>query len=692
MKTLSFVKQHKFVLAFVFILCVKFVLAGLFSSDYQDSLFMPFVEDFIKNGGNPYQHFEQKQMFPYPPLMLFVESVGGLLSLLAGSNLFLARALFKLPLFFFDILCFYFLYKMFPKKKLQITVIYFCSPILLYSTYMHGQLDIIPTALLTVSIYFFLFQNKNGALFSSLLISAALCTKLHLLAILPLFFIFKAKQSCLKNAVLYELLIPFFVTSLFVFPFLSDGFVKNVLFNQEQSVLTQVSLNFASLKIYIPILAVLLIYLRLIVIARMNRELFFGFSAILFSVFLILLPPMPGWYMWILPFLVVFYIDIRSNRKINFLIFSLLNLMYLFYFVFAHDTPITDLSLLGKSLDFIKTQNPMIKNICFTMMFAVHAYIIYYIYFTALKGNSLYKRQNASFVIGISGDSGSGKSTLVGIFKALLGENKILALECDGDHKWNRADENWNQYTHLNPVANYLYRQANDIEQLRAGKSIFRTEYNHSTGLFDAPHKVLPKPYILVTGLHALYLPKLRALEELKIYMDIDENLRRLWKIQRDVHKRGHSLDDVLSQIEDRMPDFHKYIEPQRQYADLIIRYFDKNLFDCTNSDYVPNLSFKITATNEVNFEPLIQELSKHGVYAVYEFDENMMYQSLVFEGANFEENTLPVMDIAYSVVSGLDFILMKPIVAKNDMWSIIALVILMMINEKMERKGIANE
>ena len=683
MNALTFAKKHKFILAFSFILCVKFLLAGVFSSDYQDALFMPFVGSFIKNGGNPYQHFAQKQMFPYPPLMLFVESFGGFLSLCAGGNLFLSNAFFKAPLFAFDILCFFFLYKMFPKKKLQITAIYFCSPILLYSTYMHGQLDIIPTALLTGSIYFMLSRNKKRDFISSLLISAALCAKLHVLAALPLFFIFKAKQSGFKKAVLYELALPFLVMAVFMLPFLSDGFIRNVLFNQEQSVLTQVALNFAFLKLYIPILAVLLIYLRMIVIARMNKELFFGFSAILFSVFLILVPPMPGWYMWILPFLVVFYVDIRSNRKVNFLIFSLLNLMYLFYFVFAHDTPITDLSFFGKSLDFIKTQNPLAKNISFTMLFAVHAYIIYYIYFVALKGNSLYKRQNASFVIGISGDSGSGKSTLVGIFKNLFGENKILALECDGDHKWTRSDENWKTYTHLNPIANYLYRQAGDIEQLKSGKSVLRTEYNHETGAFDEPRKVFPKPYILVTGLHAFYLPQLRALEELRIYMDIDENLRRFWKIQRDVKRRGHTLADVMAQIEERMEDFHKYIEPQKKHADLLIRYFDKNLADCADSDYTPRLSLKITATNEVNFEPLIAELSKHSVNASYEFDENMMYQSLVFEGMDMEENTLPVSDIAYAVVPELEFILQKPIVGRNNMWSIIALVILMMINGK---------
>ena len=680
------IKKNRFILAFGFILLVKFVLAGLFSSDYQDSLFMPFVQGWLENGGNPYALFADKNnWFPYPPLMLFIEAIGGGVSLFVSNNVFLQNVFFKFSLFIFDILCFVFLSRLFPHKRLQIFVIYFCSPILVYSTYMHGQLDIIPTALLSGSIFFMFSKGRGSDIISSVLISAALCTKFHIIAVLPLLFIFEAKRNGWKKAFLYEFFIPVFAAVIVIAPFWSEGFIKNVIFNREQSVLTQVFLIFTSLRIYIPILAVLLIYLRMIVVARVNRELFFGFTAILFSVFLLLVPPMPGWYLWVLPFLVVFYIDIRSNRNINFLIFSLLNAMYVVYFIFAHDTPLTDLSFCGKSLDFIKVNNAVFKNVCFTMLFAVHAYVIYYIYCTALKGNSLYKRQNTSFIIGISGDSGSGKSTLVSIFKNLFGENKVLTLECDGDHKWSRSDENWKKYTHLNPIANYLYRQANDISQLRSGKSVFRTEYNHSTGQFDAPHKVLPKPYILVTGLHALYLPQLRHLEKLKIYMDIDENLRRFWKIQRDVHNRGHSINDVLAQIDDRMNDFHKYIEPQKKYADLLIRYFDMNLTDCTVKDYEPHLSLKISASNEVNFEPLVSELSKYGISIRYEFDSSMSYQLLVFEASNFEKNTLPVTDIAFSVVPELEYILNQPIVPRNDMWSIIGLVILMMISHKMK-------
>ena len=669
-----FLRNNKFVLCFSAVLAIKFILSLLFSSDYQDKLFMPFVQGWLKNGGNPYDFYADTQMFPYPPLMLFIESIG-------GNNKILATAMFKSQLFIFDVLCFFFLAKLFPRKKKQISVIYFCSPILLYATYMHGQLDIIPTALLLGSIYILLSQRKHRDILSSLLISAALCTKFHILAILPVLFMFVVKRDGWKKALLYELLIPFCITFAMIAPFWCDGFMNNVILNKEQSVLTKIVLNFSSLKIYIPILAVLLIYIRMLVVSRMNDELFYGFSAILFSVFLILVPPMPGWYVWVLPFLVIFYIDINSNRFVNFLMFSLLNFLYVLYFIAAHKTELTGLRFLTQSMDFIKVQNATVRNLLFTALFSVHAYIIYYIYSIALKGNVLYRRQNTSFIIGISGDSGSGKSTLISIFKSLFGENRMLTIECDGDHRWKRGDDNWTRFTHLNPLANFLYRQSKDIAQLRLGKSVFRTDYNHKTGNFDPPRKVLPKPYILVTGLHALYLPQLREQEDLKIYMDIDENLRRFWKIRRDVGERGHSLDDVLSQIESRMNDFHKYIEPQKEKADLLIHYYDKNLSDITDTSYVPRLSLSITAVSEIDFESLIRTLERYGFAIQASFSEDMEKQSLAFEYDDFEENTLPVMEIVREVVPGFEYILRKPIETKNNMWSVIGIVILIMID-----------
>ena len=56
--------------------------------------------------------------------------------------------------------------------------------------------------------------------------------------------------------------------------------------------------------------------------------------------------------------------------------------------------------------------------------------------------------------IAITGDSGTGKTTISNILKELFSDSFVL--ECDRYHKWERNDENWKKYTHLNPDANYI--------------------------------------------------------------------------------------------------------------------------------------------------------------------------------------------------------------------------------------------
>jgi hypothetical protein len=84
------------------------------------------------------------------------------------------------------------------------------------------------------------------------------------------------------------------------------------------------------------------------------------------------------------------------------------------------------------------------------------------------------------------------------------------------------------------------------------------------------PFRLKSNDLIIASGLHALYLPMLRDCYDLKIYLDIDEGLRRHFKIKRDVEKRGHTLEKVLTSFRKREPDSERFIRPQAQFADLI--------------------------------------------------------------------------------------------------------------------------
>ena len=203
------------------------------------------------------------------------------------------------------------------------------------------------------------------------------------------------------------------------------------------------------------------------------------------------------------------------------------------------------------------------------------------------------------FTIGIAGDSGSGKSTFLPIVKHVTGEENVLILEGDGDHKWERESEEWNRYTHLNIEANNIYRQADNLQMLKNGATIKRREYDHETGKFTEEHRYNPKPYIAMCGLHSFYLPQNRRNLDLKIFMDADENLRRLWKLKRDVNERGHRIEDVVKQIKKRGKDASIYVNPQREYADLIIHYSAPDLNDYMDIEYKGDVNVIIELNKE---------------------------------------------------------------------------------------------
>jgi len=185
-------------------------------------------------------------------------------------------------------------------------------------------------------------------------------------------------------------------------------------------------------------------------------------------------------------------------------------------------------------------------------------------------------------VIAIAGDSGSGKSTLLKVLTPLFEESNILTLETDRYHKWERGNENYQTYTHLNPYANHLEKMYEDVYDLKIGNEIYQVDYDHSSGRFTQKEKIESKNNILICGLHTLYGNKIKDIIDMKIYLDTDRELIKKWKIQRDVNERGYSMEKVLKQIEFREKDYEEYIIKQKENADIIIQFYEKNdILEC---------------------------------------------------------------------------------------------------------------
>ncbi|MEK3911519.1 uridine kinase [Paenibacillus sp. FSL H7-0331] len=663
---------------FVSIILIKLILICSFSSDYQDKLFIPFVDHFIHFFDNPWQYFFENNLpksFPYPPLMLYILTFFHFVP--ENTPHIIVNALFKIPTLVSDFLIYFILSKLFPSRIKEITIFYFTSPIIFYASYMHSQLDLIPTSFLFLAIYLLM---KNRIAYSSLVFGLAISIKFHVIAALPLIILYLFKN---KKKVGYHLCIPLIVYLLFSFPFIfSEGYRNLVLMNNEQNSMFNVYFIFNDLKVYLAPLAVMLIYARFAEYSKINNALLFSALGLLFSVFILVVPPMPAWYVWVTPYVSIYFINhyLKNPRSI-YIMHILLNSCYLIYFLCFHKSGLSDLNLFGENLNF-KVGFEQYSNLAFTFLEASLLAVIYILYRYGLKSNAIYKKKNMAFAIGIGGDSGSGKSTLLTIMEQLLHKNGVLLLEGDGDHRWERGDDKWNTLTHLNPKANFLHRQTEDIIALKRGEQVERVVYDHESGKFTDPKKINSNEFVIITGLHPFYLPKMRQALDLKIYLETEESLRRHWKVLRDTQKRGYSLEKVLEQIEDRMHDAEKYIWPQKKFADLVICYFSETPIKIGDPNFVANVKLKIIVDSSINLEPIVEVLRDKDVDIVHDYSDDLETHFIIVDqhipNINYEL-------IADQIIQNRDEILLEKPIWSADHRGLMQLMIVIMISEKMK-------
>jgi phosphoribulokinase len=183
-------------------------------------------------------------------------------------------------------------------------------------------------------------------------------------------------------------------------------------------------------------------------------------------------------------------------------------------------------------------------------------------------------------LIGVAGDSGCGKSTFLRRLTDLFGEEFMTVICLDDYHSLDRQGRKAAGVTALDPKANNFDLMYEQIKALKSGQPIMKPIYNHETGLLDPPEKVEPNKVVVIEGLHPLYDERVRDLVDFGVYLDISQEVKINWKIQRDMAERGHTYEDVLASINARKPDFTAYIEPQKQYADVVIQVLPTRLIE----------------------------------------------------------------------------------------------------------------
>jgi phosphoribulokinase len=212
-------------------------------------------------------------------------------------------------------------------------------------------------------------------------------------------------------------------------------------------------------------------------------------------------------------------------------------------------------------------------------------------------------------LIGVAGDSGCGKSTFLRRITDLFGEQFVTVICLDDYHSLDRKQRKETGITALDPRANNFDLMYEQVKALKEGKSIMKPIYNHETGLIDPPENIDPNHIIVIEGLHPLFDERVRGLLDFSVYLDIDDEVKIAWKIQRDMAERGHSYEDVLAAINSRKPDFEAFIDPQKKYADVVIRVLPTNLI-------------KDDKERKVLRVQMVQNDAAQGFEPVYLFDE----------------------------------------------------------------------
>lgn len=185
-------------------------------------------------------------------------------------------------------------------------------------------------------------------------------------------------------------------------------------------------------------------------------------------------------------------------------------------------------------------------------------------------------------LIGISGASGSGKTLVSNTVIERLGSDKVVMIQEDSYYKDlsdiplnERAERN---FDHPHAFDHDLLNE--HISQLISGKAISHPIYDYSTHSRKKETRLVgPHTVIILEGILILNDARLREMMDIKVFIDTAPDTCFIRRLKRDIEERGRSVESVINQYNNTVrPMYMQFIEPSKQYADIIIPRGGKNM------------------------------------------------------------------------------------------------------------------
>lgn len=178
-------------------------------------------------------------------------------------------------------------------------------------------------------------------------------------------------------------------------------------------------------------------------------------------------------------------------------------------------------------------------------------------------------------IIGIAGGTGSGKSTVARKVAEALPESSVAFLEMDAYYRDFRH-LTLQQLHHVNwdhPDAFDVELLTTHLEALTRGEAVDMPVYEFATHSRSTRTKhIEPADVVVIDGILLLSDPNVRALCDVKVFVDADPDIRLIRRIRRDTAVRGRTLESVLDQYLTTVQPMHlQFVEPSKRYADVIV-------------------------------------------------------------------------------------------------------------------------
>jgi uridine kinase len=156
-----------------------------------------------------------------------------------------------------------------------------------------------------------------------------------------------------------------------------------------------------------------------------------------------------------------------------------------------------------------------------------------------------------------------------------IGADQVTVLDHDRYYR-DRNDLRLEERAALNydhPDALETELMVAHLHELRAGRAVEVPSYDFARYARLPNTETAPaRRAIIVEGILVFTDAPLRALMDIKVFVDTDPDTRFIRRLRRDVAERGRTMDSVIEQYQSTVKPMHlEFVEPSKRYADLIL-------------------------------------------------------------------------------------------------------------------------